>query len=63
MAYRSGTYVIFYAAGTSDPTASDMKYYNLLRAWHVRTDNDFRFVNSHEKAAAIRDSSNRARVR
>lgn len=24
-----------------------MKYYNLLRAWHVR--NDFSFVNSHDK--------------
>jgi hypothetical protein len=40
-----------------------MKYYNLLRAWHVRTDNDFRFVNSHEKTAAIRDSSKRETLR
>lgn len=63
VAYRSGTYVIFHAAGTSDPTASDMKYYNLLRAWRVRTDNDFRFVNSHEKAAAVRDSSKRETLR
>lgn len=63
MAYRSGTYVIFHAAGTSEPTASDMKYYNLLRAWHVRTDNDFRFVNSHEKAAAVRDGSKRETLR
>jgi hypothetical protein len=57
MAYRSGTYVAFHAAGTSDPTDSDMKYYNLLRAWHVQKDNDFSFVNSHEKAAAVRDGS------
>ena len=63
MAYRSGTYVAFHAAGTSDPTASDMKYYNLLRAWHVRDDNDFTFVNSHDKAAAVRDSSSKQRLR
>ena len=63
MAYRNGTYVAFHAAGTSDPTASDMKYYNLLRAWHVREDADFSFVNSHEKAAAIRDSSKRENLR
>lgn len=63
MAYRSGTYVAFHAAGTSDPTASDMKYYNLLRAWHKDDDCDFSFVNSHEKAAAVRDSSSRKRLR
>lgn len=63
MAYRSGTYVVFHAAGTSDPTASDMKYYNLLRAWHVRDDSDFRFVNSHEKAGAVRDTSRRETLR
>lgn len=40
-----------------------MKYYNLLRAWHVRDDNDFRFVNSHDKAAAVRDSSRRETLR
>jgi hypothetical protein len=40
-----------------------MKYYNLLRAWHVRDDNDFRFVNSHDKAAAVRDGSRRETLR
>jgi hypothetical protein len=63
VAYRNGTYVVFHAAGTSDPTASDMKYYNLLRAWHVRDDSDFRFVNSHDKAAAVRDTSKRETLR
>jgi hypothetical protein len=63
MAYRSGTYVAFHAAGSSDPTASDMKYYNLLRAWTELKDTDFSFVNSHEKAAAVRDSSSRQRLR
>jgi len=28
MAYHNGTYVAFHAGGTTDPTASDIKYYN-----------------------------------
>jgi hypothetical protein len=57
MAYRNGTYVAFHANNTSDPTASDMKYYNTLRMWKVRDkDGDFEFVNSHEKRD-IRDWS------
>lgn len=63
MAYRSGTYVAFHAAGRSDPTASDMKYYNLMRAWTELKDTEFSFVNSHEKAAAVRESSSRERLR
>ncbi len=57
MAYRSGTYIAFYAEGTSDPTESDMKYYNLLRAWDKNKRFDFTFVNSHDKVGAVRDSS------
>lgn len=63
MAYRNGTYVAFHAAGTSDPTASDIRYYNLLKAWHVRDECDFHFVNSHEKTCAVRDSSLRSTLR
>lgn len=63
MPYRSGTYVAFYAAGTSDPTASDIRYYNLLRAWHENEGIDFHFVNSHDKSAAVRDSSSRQRLK
>jgi hypothetical protein len=36
-----------------------MKYYRLLQAWKVRSDGDFRFINSHDKAAAVRDTSKR----
>lgn len=63
MSYRNGTYVAFHAAGSTDPTASDMKYYNLLKAWHVRPDNEFFFVNSHDKTSAVRDSSSRETLR
>jgi hypothetical protein len=60
MAYRSGTYVAFHANNTREPDRSDIKYYNLLKAWNVWPDDDFRFTNSHDKAAAVRDSSKRA---
>ena len=63
MSYRNGTYVTFHANDTSDPTESDMKYYNLLRAWHVREDSDFEFVNSHEKTSAVRDTSKKSTLR
>ena len=63
MAYRSGTYVAFHAGGTSDPIASDIRYYRMLTAWHEHDGIEFRIVDSHEKAAAVRDSSSRARLR
>src|ERR1051326_5705913 len=55
--YRSGTYVAFHAEGNSDPSETDMKYYRLLQAWHANDGNEFRFINSHDKASAVRDSS------
>jgi hypothetical protein len=60
MAYRSGTYVAFHAEDSSDPTESDMKYYRLLQAWHEHDDIEFNLVNSHDKASAVRDTSERA---
>lgn len=62
MAYRSGTYIAFHAGGQTDPTASDMKYYTLLKGWKVR-DDDFSFANSHEKTNAVRDSSKKETLR
>lgn len=63
MAYRNGTYIAFHANGTSDPTASDMKYYTLLKAWTARTDDEFAFVNSHDKSRSVRDTSLHATLR
>jgi hypothetical protein len=57
MAYRNGTYVAFHANGTNRPGKSDMDYYNLMRAWSAKPDDDFTLVNSHEKASAVRDTS------
>jgi hypothetical protein len=63
MAYRNGTYIAFHAGGTDDPTASDIKYYRMLKAWHEHDKIEFRFVNSHEKVRAVRDSSTRETLR
>jgi len=63
MAYRNGTYVAFHAQGTNLPGKSDMDYYNLMKAWSVKTDDDFTMINSHDKASSVRDSSKRATLR
>jgi len=57
MAYRNGTYVAFHANGTDVPIDSDIKYYNLLKAWTAKSDDDFTMINSHDKASAVRDTS------
>jgi len=61
-AYRTGTYVAFHANGQKEPTESDIKYYNLLKAWNVRSDNDFSFTDSYEKTAAIQSYSQRETI-
>lgn len=63
MAYRNGTYVAFHAAGTTDPTASDIKYYNTIKMWSANKKVDFTLINSHEKTAAVRDSSSKETLR
>lgn len=57
---RTGTYVAFDGLGESDPSKSDFRYYATLQAWTANKDVDFRFVNSHEKTFAVRDTSSRA---
>ncbi|MBL8228633.1 MAG: TIR domain-containing protein [Bryobacterales bacterium] len=63
MAYRNGTYVAFHAEGSNVPVASDIKYYNLLKAWTENSGIDFSFINSHDKASSVRDSSKRTTLR
>lgn len=57
MAYKNGTYVAFNGYGTTDPTESDIKYYNLLKAWAESDNIDFSFSNSHEKTSQVSDES------
>jgi len=63
MGYRNGTYVAFHAEGTNVPVDSDIKYYNLLKAWTAKEDDDFSMINSHEKTSAVRDSSKKETLR
>jgi hypothetical protein len=63
MAYRNGTYVAFHANGTNIPGKSDIDYYNLMRAWSANPNDDFTLINSHEKVAAVRDSSAKETLR
>ncbi len=63
MAYRNGTYVAFHANGTNLPGKSDIDYYNLMKAWSAKTDDDFTMINSHEKASSVRDTSKKATLR
>lgn len=63
MAYRNGTYIAFHAEGSSDQTASDIKYYRALKMWHQNDKVEFKFVNSHEKTAAVRDTSSQETIR
>jgi len=64
MAYRNGTYVAFHANGTNIPGGkSDIDYYNLLKAWSSKTDDDFTMCNSHEKTSQVKDTSGPERLR
>ena len=63
MAYRSGTYVAFDGLGQTDPSKSDFKYYATIQAWDKNKDIDFKYVDSHDKTYAIRDSSKKETVK
>ena len=57
MANRTGTYFAFDGLGETDPTKSDFAYYATVQGWSAASHIEFKFVNSHEKASAVRDSS------
>jgi len=63
VAYRNGTYIAFHADGTNQPGKSDIDYYNLMKAWTAKSDDDFTMINSHDKTSAVRDSSKRVTLR
>jgi hypothetical protein len=63
MAYRNGTYVAFHADNNNIPGKTDIDYYNLMKAWAAKSDDDFTMINSHDKASAVRNSSLHATLR
>jgi hypothetical protein len=60
MANRTGSYIAFDGLGKTNPTESDFKYYATMQAWTAGKNIDFKFVNSHDKTAAVRDTSLRS---
>lgn len=62
MAYRNGNYSAFYVSepfsesNLSAHATRDFNSYNLLRAWKAN-DNEFPFIDSHEKNYNVRDGS------
>jgi hypothetical protein len=57
MDYRNGTYVAFHADGNHRPGGkSDIDYYNLIKAWTAKSDDDFTMINSHDKASSVRNA-------
>lgn len=60
MANRTGTYIAFDGLGKTNPAESDFKYYATIQAWSAGKNVDFKFVNSHDKTAAVRDTSLRS---
>lgn len=60
MANRTGTYIAFDGLGKTNPAESDFKYYATIQAWSEGKNIDFKFVNSHDKTSAVRDTSKRS---
>ena len=60
MKYRTGTYVAFDALGETDPSKSDFRFYSMIEAWCSDKKADFKYVNSHDKTYAVRDTSLRS---
>lgn len=63
MANRTGTYIAFDGQGEADPSKSDFRYYSIMQKWEAVEHIDFKFVNSHEKTAAVRDTSLRSTLK
>lgn len=63
MAYRNGVYVAFNGCGTTDPTESDIKYFNIMKAWTEKENIEFSFSNSHDKTYAVMDDSQKSTLK
>lgn len=63
MANRTGTYFAFDGLGQTDRSKSDFKYYAVVQGWDASRSIEFKFVNSHDKASAVRDTSKLATLK
>lgn len=57
MPYRNGNYVAFDGLSQTNPVMSDFRYYAALEGWAAGKGAYFKFVNSHDRTAAVRDTS------
>lgn len=57
MAYRNGVYVAFNGCNTTNPIQSDIRYFDIMKAWNNNDNIEFSFINSHDKTNAVDDSS------
>ncbi|WP_394223625.1 hypothetical protein [Priestia aryabhattai] len=55
MAYRNGVYAAFDGQGKTNPSESDIRYFNLLKLW--TKGEGFKYIDSHQKTNAVRDIS------
>ncbi|WP_394339167.1 TIR domain-containing protein [Methanosarcina sp. UBA411] len=62
MSCCNGTYIAFDGLGQTNPTLSDFKYYGTIQAWNENKNIDFKYVDSHDKTCAVRDSSLRTNL-
>lgn len=63
MTYQNGTYIAFHAESANIATNSDVKYYNQLKAWSVKKDDDFTMIRRHEKTDALQYPEKRDALR
>lgn len=63
MANRTATYFAFDGLGQDNPTKSDFRFYATIKMWTASKDIEFRCVNSHDKANAVRGTSLMATLR
>lgn len=57
MGYRNGVYAAFDGQGTANPTESDIRYFRLVKMWAEEKEANFKYIDSHDKTRAVRDSS------
>jgi hypothetical protein len=62
MANRTGVYTAFNGCGTTDPTESDIKYFNTLKMWDESEKINFTFIDSHSKTSAVKDTSDKEKT-
>lgn len=62
MGNRTGVYSAFNGCGTTNPTDSDIRFFNTLKMWNESDNFDFSFTDSHAKTASVKDTSDKEKT-